>query len=145
MLSISTPIFLGLIPGGQSYVLPEGMVTADPTGNMGTGFSWLPNMRAGTTFLLVGGDARGNGIGGAVTYNIGLGEDDESCLSNSSPSSTMGSPAGGIAMSTVGPSLTSTIGPSSTIESSGGGSVTAVSVSPSLPSGGTSAQWVSGF
>ena len=130
LLSLSTPIFLGLIPGGQSYVLPEGEITADPTGDTGTGFSWLPNLRAGTTFLLVGGNARGNGTGGAVTYVIAPG--DESCLSDSSPSSTPGIPAGS--------SATSTVDPSSTTESGAVGGATVASVSPSLMPGNTGAQ-----
>ncbi|KJA14564.1 hypothetical protein HYPSUDRAFT_430911 [Hypholoma sublateritium FD-334 SS-4] len=100
----STPNFLGIIPGGQSFVVPEGTITTDAT--TGTGFSYQANLRAGTTFLLMGGDVRGNGTGGSVTYIVALGNDDESCLSNNSPSSTPGSPAGGGASSTIGPSST---------------------------------------
>ncbi|KJA14563.1 hypothetical protein HYPSUDRAFT_49030 [Hypholoma sublateritium FD-334 SS-4] len=90
-----TPSFLGIIPGGQSYIIPQGLITADPTGNTGTGFSWTPSLRAGTTFLLMGGDARGNGTGGVVSYVVALGNNDGTCLSNDSQSSTSGSSVGG--------------------------------------------------
>ena len=92
LISVSTPNFLGIIPGGQSFVVPEGTITTDST--TGTGFSYQANLRAGTTFLLMGGDVQGNGTGGSVTYIVGLGNDDGSCLSNNSPSSTPGTPAG---------------------------------------------------
>jgi hypothetical protein len=62
----------------------------------GTGFTWEPSILAGTTLILVGGDNRGNGTGGSVTYQVGAGTaPDSSCLSNLSPSSTPGNPAGG--------------------------------------------------
>ena len=62
----------------------------------GTGFSWQPSIRAGTTLILVGGDARGNGTAGSTTNLVSAGiQNDISCLSNSSPSSTAGNPAGG--------------------------------------------------
>jgi hypothetical protein len=61
-----------------------------------TGFTWDPSIRAGTTLILVGGDNRGNGSGGSTMILVGSGtENDISCLSNSSPSSTAGNPAGG--------------------------------------------------
>ncbi|KJA14565.1 hypothetical protein HYPSUDRAFT_150210 [Hypholoma sublateritium FD-334 SS-4] len=111
-LRISTPNFLGIIPGGQSFVIPEGTITTDAS--TGTGFSYQANLRAGTTFLLMGGDVRGNGTGGSVTYIVALGNNDGSCLSNNSPSSTPGSPAG---------ATSSSSSPSSTSGSSAGGSV----------------------
>ena len=62
----------------------------------GTGFSWLPSIRAGTTLILVGGDNRGNGSAGSTTNLVSAGiNNDISCLSNASPSSTAGNPAGG--------------------------------------------------
>ena len=62
----------------------------------GTGFDWVPNVRAGTFFLLVGGDNRGNGTGGAFGTTVAAGiQTNNTCLSDSSPSSTPGSPAGG--------------------------------------------------
>lgn len=62
----------------------------------GTGFSWQPSLRAGTTLILVGGDDRGNGTAGSTTNLVSAGiSNDISCLSNASPSSTAGNPAGG--------------------------------------------------
>ncbi|KAH9479131.1 hypothetical protein JR316_0007710 [Psilocybe cubensis] len=89
-----TPNFLGVIPGGQSFAIPQGQITTVPS--QGTGFTWKPNVRGGTTLLIVGGDNRGNGTAGS-TFNVvssGI-NNDGSCLSDSSPSSTPGSPAGG--------------------------------------------------
>ena len=61
-----------------------------------TGFTWDPSIRASTTLILVGGDDRGNGSGGSTMILVGSGtENDISCLSNLSPSSTAGNPAGG--------------------------------------------------
>jgi hypothetical protein len=62
----------------------------------GTGFPWDPSIRAGTTLILVGGDNRGNGSGGSTTNLVSAGiQSNISCLSNASPSSTAGNPAGG--------------------------------------------------
>jgi len=50
----------------------------------------------GTTLILVGGDNRGNGSAGSTTNLVSSGiQNDISCLSNASPSSTAGNPAGG--------------------------------------------------
>ena len=85
---------MGIIPGGESFAIPQGQITT--VQSQGTGFSWTPSLRGGTTFILVGGDARGNGTAGNVVYTVGSGINNvESCLNNSSPSSTPGSPAGG--------------------------------------------------
>jgi len=89
-----TPNFLGLIPGGQSFAIPESQITDVPA--QGTGFSWTPSIRGGTTLIIVGGDNRGNGTAGSSLNIVSSGtENIGSCLSNSSPSSTPGSPAGG--------------------------------------------------
>src|ERR1700722_340631 len=88
---VRTPQFLGVIPGGNSFTVPEGTLTN--VTNEGTGFSWTPSVRGGTTFILIGGDNRGQGTGGSVLYTVSQG--DNSCLDNTSPSSTPGSPAGG--------------------------------------------------
>lgn len=62
----------------------------------GTGFSWTPSIRGGTTLILVGGDDRGNGTAGSTTNLVSSGIDNDiSCLSDTSPSSTAGNPAGG--------------------------------------------------
>ncbi|KAF8883192.1 hypothetical protein CPB84DRAFT_1750740 [Gymnopilus junonius] len=89
-----TPNFLGVIPGGQSFAVPEGSITQVPS--QGTGFTWTPSLRGGTTLILVGGDNRGNGTAGSSLNVVSSGiNNNGSCLSNSSPSSTPGSPAGG--------------------------------------------------
>ena len=90
----STPNFLGVIPGGQSFAIPEGNITDVPS--QGTGFTWKPSLRGGTTLIIVGGDDRGNGTAGSTLNVVSSGvNNDGSCLSNSSPSSTPGTPAGG--------------------------------------------------
>lgn len=87
----STPTFQGAIPGGQSFSVPQGQLTTVP--EQGLGFSWSPSVRAGTTLLLLGGDNRGPGTAGSNVFIVGQG--DNSCLNDQSPSSTPGSPAGG--------------------------------------------------
>ncbi|KAF8967447.1 hypothetical protein BDZ97DRAFT_1916732 [Flammula alnicola] len=88
------PNFLGIIPGGQSFAIPETSITN--VASQGTGFTWKPSLRGGTTLILVGGDSRGNGTAGSSLNVVSSGiSNDGSCLSNSSPSSTPGSPAGG--------------------------------------------------
>ncbi|KAJ2928230.1 hypothetical protein H1R20_g8849, partial [Candolleomyces eurysporus] len=92
--AVRTPNFLGVIPGGQSFAIPQGSLSNVP--NQGTGFTWRPNLRAGTTMILVGGDNRGNGTAGSSLNVVSAGiSPDASCLDSSSPSSTPGSPAGG--------------------------------------------------
>lgn len=87
------PNFLGVIPGGQSFAIPAGPITQVP--EQGTGFSWVTNVRGGTTLMLVGGDNRGNGTAGSVFSVVSSGIDNNStCLNQNSPSSTPGSPAG---------------------------------------------------
>ncbi|PIL23514.1 hypothetical protein GSI_14826 [Ganoderma sinense ZZ0214-1] len=86
-----TPNFQGVIPGGQSFSIPLG-ATSTQTGT-GVGFNWTPDVRIGTTFLLVGGDDRGLGVAGSNVFTIQQGS--SSCLNSTSPSSTAGSPAGG--------------------------------------------------
>ncbi|KAH9939547.1 hypothetical protein B0H21DRAFT_780561 [Amylocystis lapponica] len=87
-----TPSFQGVIPGGQSFAIPQGNLSTVP--EQGVGFGWTPSVRTGTTLLLIGGDARGPGSGGSTFYIMSQGNTD-SCLTPSSPSSTPGSPAGG--------------------------------------------------
>ncbi|KAJ7686668.1 hypothetical protein B0H17DRAFT_707809 [Mycena rosella] len=57
------PTFQGVIPGGQSFNIPQGAITN--VASQGTGFSWTPPLRGMTTVLLVGGDNRGTGSAGA--------------------------------------------------------------------------------
>jgi hypothetical protein len=88
------PNFLGVIPGGESFAIPQGEITQMPS--QGTGFSWTPNVRGGTTLMLIGGDNRGNGTGGSVFSVVSSGINNTvTCLDQNSPSSTPGSPAGG--------------------------------------------------
>ena len=89
----STPFFQGVIPGGESFSVPVPTNNLTKVANEGLGFDWTPSVRTGTTVVLIGGDDRGPGSGGSSTYIINFG--DNSCLSDSSPSSTAGSPAGG--------------------------------------------------
>jgi len=85
------PTFQGLIPGGQSFDIPQGQITT--VDSQGTGFSWTPSVRAGSTVIVVAGDNRRRGNGGSASFIVGYG--DNSCLNDNSPSSTPGSPAGG--------------------------------------------------
>jgi len=114
-----TPSFDGIIPGGQSFTIPEPSITTSST--QGVGFSWTPSIKGGTTFILVAGDNRGMGSGGEVAFTIGL-NSDQSCLSSSSPSSTAGTPAGAYSTSTAASSTsTSGSGSGSTSAASSGG------------------------
>ncbi|KAJ7108474.1 hypothetical protein C8R44DRAFT_636338 [Mycena epipterygia] len=102
------PKFQGVIPGGDSFEIPEGALSN--VSEQGLGFSWTPPLRGMTTLLLVGGDNRGNGTAGSTLYTVGSGiNNDGSCLNSSSPISTAGAPAGGSY-------------PTGTSTSSGGGS-----------------------
>ncbi|KAH0835947.1 hypothetical protein J3R83DRAFT_9872 [Lanmaoa asiatica] len=86
--------FQGVIPGGESFSIPLGAITAES--DMGTGFQWTPTVRAGTTLLVVAGDGRGLGKGGSGLYTVSAGlNPNSSCVTNTSPSSTAGPPAGG--------------------------------------------------
>ncbi|TFK46843.1 hypothetical protein OE88DRAFT_1648334 [Heliocybe sulcata] len=88
------PSFFGVIPGGESFSIPLGALS-DVVGT-GRGFSWTPSIRGGTEVILTSGDNRGFGVGGSVVFTVSSGTtNDGSCLSNNSPSSTPGSPAGG--------------------------------------------------
>ncbi|EMD35430.1 hypothetical protein CERSUDRAFT_116197 [Gelatoporia subvermispora B] len=86
-----TPQFHGVIPGGQSFTVPEGPLST--VVGEGLGFNWTVPVRTGTTVLLLGGDDRGIGTAGSGFYIVAQGSN--SCLNTTSPSSTPGSPAGG--------------------------------------------------
>jgi len=88
---VGTPQFQGVIPGGQSFAIPEGPLTT--VAEEGLGFNWTVSVRTGTTVLLLGGDDRGIGTAGSGFYIVAQGSN--SCLNSTSPSSTPGSPAGG--------------------------------------------------
>ncbi|KAL5523056.1 hypothetical protein ACEPAF_1323 [Sanghuangporus sanghuang] len=87
------PTFYGVIPGGDSFNITVGDLTT--VSEQGVGFNWTPNIRGGTTLVVGAGDDRGLGAGGSVTYIVSTGNGNTTCLDNSSPSSTAGSPAGG--------------------------------------------------
>lgn len=88
------PNFHGVIPGGESFSIPLGTITN--TTDMGTGFQWVPTVRTGSTLMVVSGDDRGLGTGGSDLFSVSAGlNPNSSCISNTSPSSTAGPPAGG--------------------------------------------------
>ena len=62
-----------------------------------TGFDWTPNVRTGTSIILVAGDDNGVGSGGSVNTAVGNNPNgDDSCISGNSPSSTPGPAAGAV-------------------------------------------------
>jgi hypothetical protein len=96
ILLYSTPSFVGIIPGGNSFQIPAGKTDDESASGHGIGFNYTANIRGGTQLLLVASDNRGNGTGGIVPFTVANGpNDDESCLNDQSPSSTPGTPAGG--------------------------------------------------
>ena len=100
----STVNFYGVIPGGDSFNIPQGSLsTVDPNisgpTQPGTGFSWTVDITSGTNVIFVGGDDRGIGSGGSAGFTVAP-FPNSSCLSGTSPSSTPGNPAGGYPTST---------------------------------------------
>ncbi|KAF8625269.1 hypothetical protein AX15_005473 [Amanita polypyramis BW_CC] len=97
-----TPIFQGVIPGGQVFGIQQ-TTLRDVTNGTGpqTGFSWIPSIRTQTEFIIIGGDDRGIGTGGSEVHTVGN-SGDNSCLNSLSPSSTPGTPAGAYATGTTG-------------------------------------------
>lgn len=105
--------------------MPEGDITE--VQSKGTGFSWVPNIRGGTTLLLVGGDDRGSGSAGSSLYTVGGGtSNDNSCLNEDSPSSTPGTPAGGAYATSTSGAGTGGDGSGGSNSGSSGGSSTNV-------------------
>ena len=88
----STVNFYGVIPGGNSFDIPQASLSTD--NSTGTGFNWTVDITGGTNIFVVGGDDRGIGSGGSAPFTVAY-SGNGSCLSSSSPSSTAGSPAGG--------------------------------------------------
>lgn len=131
------PTFQGVIPGGDSFSIPEGPMTTVP--EQGYGFSWTPDVRTGTTVMVVGGDNRGPGTGGSGLYIVAPGSDG-SCLNTTSPSSTPGSPAGGSYPTKVGTGTSSSPGGGTGTSSVGTGasSSAGVGTGTSSSSGGGS-------
>lgn len=92
-----TPNFYAVIPAGDSKAIPQGTLSNIP--GQGRGFNWTVNIKSQETVILVGGDSRGSGVGGSAIFTVQQVIGDQSpvtsCLSDSSPSRTPGSPAGG--------------------------------------------------
>ncbi|KAH8987813.1 hypothetical protein EDB92DRAFT_1801048 [Lactarius akahatsu] len=84
--------FYGVIPGGNSFNIPQGSLSTNT--DTGTGFNWTVDITGGTNIFVVAGDDRGIGSGGSAPFTVAYSAN-SSCLSGSSPSSTAGSPAGG--------------------------------------------------
>jgi hypothetical protein len=92
--SYSTPSFFAVIPGGNAFPIPNS--TLSQITNFGTGFNWTPPLRVGTTVLITGGDNRGIGSAGSAQLFIQQSaNNNNTCITDSSPSSTAGTPAGG--------------------------------------------------
>jgi len=89
------PQFYGVIPGGQSFQIQQGNLSTVP--EKGYGFDWTVPVRVGTTVMILGGDDRGIGTAGSTTLTVqaGIAAVNNTCLNDSSPSSTAGTPAGG--------------------------------------------------
>jgi hypothetical protein len=83
MHAVGDVTFYAVIPGGQTFV-------AGPNTQP---YIWDVNVRAGTNVSLFAGDSRGITAGGYVGPFLVNGTD-TSCINDSSPSSTPGSPAG---------------------------------------------------
>ncbi|KAF8262165.1 hypothetical protein EI94DRAFT_1744263 [Lactarius quietus] len=90
--------FYGVIPGGNLFSLPEGSLSTDNT--TGTGFEWTIDIAGGTNVIILAGDDRGIGSGGSVGYPAVSYSSNTSCLRNTSPSSTAGTPPGSYPTST---------------------------------------------
>ncbi|KAF9269576.1 hypothetical protein L218DRAFT_1072400 [Marasmius fiardii PR-910] len=88
--------FLGVIPAGQAFQIPQGTITDGSSNGTGLGFTWKPNIRSGTPLHIVASDGRGTGSGGSSRITVGDNpSNDLSCLNDTSPSATAGNPAGG--------------------------------------------------
>ena len=93
----STPRFLGVIPGGQSFQIPVPPATQlTPLSGGRVGFNWTAAVRAGTTLIILAGDDRGPGTGGGSTNIVSYGTSAPitDCLNDATPSSTLGTPPG---------------------------------------------------
>ncbi|EJD51188.1 hypothetical protein AURDEDRAFT_111821 [Auricularia subglabra TFB-10046 SS5] len=82
-----------VIPGGNSFAIDTS--AGKDIGSGQIGFQWTPDVPQFTDIILVAGDASGRGSGGSTgIINIGGGTKD--CLTGTYPSSTPGTPAGGV-------------------------------------------------
>ncbi|KAH8113233.1 hypothetical protein DFH11DRAFT_1510724 [Phellopilus nigrolimitatus] len=85
---------LALIPGGQSFEVAN-------VSDGSTSIDWTADVRSGTNVLFVAGDKDGLGSGGSSDV-VKIGNGDDGCIDNSSPSSTSGAAAGGVSTSSEG-------------------------------------------
>lgn len=115
--AVGNVTFYFIIPGGQTFLIRP---NAQP-------YNWNVNVRAGTSVTIFAGDSRGIGSGGSAGPFVVNGTD-TSCINDASPSSTAGSPAGGV---------TGATSPSSTSSSSGGGGGSSTSSSRTSPTSGS--------
>lgn len=90
---LRSPAFYAVIPDGQSFPIIASNVT--DVSHEGQGFSWVPPIRAGTIFSIIGGDARGIATAGSIILVVQY-DDNNSCLGDTSPASTVGKPVGWI-------------------------------------------------
>ena len=79
---------LVVIPGGQSTSV--GNIT-----DGSTSINWQADIRSGTNIVFVAGDRDGLGSGGSTDV-MSVGSGDSGCINGQSPSSTAGSPVGGV-------------------------------------------------
>ena len=96
--------FQGVIPGGQSFQMDEAENPYTFYSKQGSlAFNWTVSIRGGSEFIIIGGDSVGIGSGGHSGI-LGVAasgyKSNNTCINNQSPSSTAGSPAGGIATGT---------------------------------------------
>lgn len=85
---------IGVVPGGNSFSIDTSSAIRSDDGTQ-FDFNWTPDVPQFTDIILVAGDASGRGSGGSTgIINIGAGPKD--CLTGTFPSSTPGTPAGGV-------------------------------------------------
>ncbi|KAL5508280.1 hypothetical protein ACEPAH_5899 [Sanghuangporus vaninii] len=104
---------LGLIPGGESFGIAN---VADTS----TSLQWTADLRSGTQIMFVAGDRDGLGTGGSSDImNISEGNDD-SCINDTSPSSTNDPATGGVSSTTQDQGGNPTSGSHGGAETNGG-------------------------
>ena len=111
----------GIIPGGKSFVIPTTNIT---NSSSQSSINWTPDVSPGTELIVVGGDDLGFGSGGSFNFTVGSGNSTSCISSGVSPSSTLGSPAGGSYPTDINGDLTT---PSTSVTVSGTTSATAAS------------------
>ena len=64
----STPAFLAIVPGSQSFAIPMTNVTNMTSSNIG--FSWTPSYQIGSELVLVGGEPGGLAVAQNVSNTV---------------------------------------------------------------------------